>query len=132
MISAMRLLAALLLALASVPAEAQDRVALPLRSYGGLSPDRFFAECKPLWDLLNGTNGLANEVDQRIASACMAYVQTALWVACRRTDVPLYEALVTFDNALKTSAARTSLRTDDFLLGELQKTNQCRRPNQAG
>ena len=42
-------------------------------------------------------------------------VQTVLWVGCRRTDVPLYEALVTFDEALKTPAARTALRTDDFL-----------------
>lgn len=129
----MRIIAALLVTLASLSAQAQDRVALPLRSYGGLSPDRFFAECKPLWDLLNGTDGLANEVDQRLASACMAYVQTVLWVGCKRTDVPLYEALVTFDKGLKAPAARTALRTDEFLITALQKANQCRKPiSQAG
>jgi hypothetical protein len=127
----MRMLAAVLVTLASLSAQAQDRVALPLSSYGGLSPDRFFTECKPLWNLLNGASGLANEVDQRLASACMAYVQTVLWVGCRRTDVPLYEALVAFDKALKTPTARTALRTDEFLVTSLQKANQCRRPNQA-
>jgi hypothetical protein len=86
------------LILLSTPAHAEGRVRyLSVHTVAYLRS--LFHRVQATLGLLNGASGLADEVDQRLASACMAYVQTVLWVGCRRTDVPLNEALVTFDEA---------------------------------